>query len=896
MKTTERLLCLALAATMTVTAPRGLYGADQAVASAIEALRREHAQLHQLTLDNGMVCLLKRDTSAPVVSIQMWVGTGSIHEDEYLGCGLSHAIEHMIFNGTEQRGPNDITHEINAAGGVINAYTTNDRVVFYTDLPARNWQVGFDAIADSLMHATFPAAEWQQEREVILREFAMGEDDPKRVISKLLWRTAFTRHPYRHPTIGYKDLFSQITRDDLATFFRRHYVPDNMILAIVGDIDIAAVRATVKATFADFTRRPRRPVVLPQEPPQTEPRVSRQEGAYQVSRLIYAYHTVPLSHPDAAALDVLAAIVGRGRSSLFVRKFKEEQQLVHTIEAWSYTPREPGLFGVAASFAPERETELCQALRKAIAGLARARFAQRDIATAVRQVLSDELEELTTMQGQASGYAAGLFFAGDTRFAESYLTRLQTVKADDLREVAARYLTEPNQTLVVLAPTSPVDTGAPEPAPTPGIAAPLRTTIQYDIPVITRENRRLPVVNLCVALRGGLLSETEDTVGITALMAELLVRGTAKRDAAAIARDVESLGGRLTAFSGYNSFGLQASCLTPDVDTFMALVAECLTESTFPADELDKTRQLQIASLRQQQERPMYLAQTNLRERLFAGHPYRWERLGSETTLAALNRAAIRDYYRRLVVSGNLVIAVCGDIDAPTATALAAHHLRGIPRGSVAIAKAAAAPSLPQRCVVEAPRQQAIVLAGFPGVTVFDPRADALNLLERAMSGLASDLAEAVRGQGALAYYVGAYQQLGLDPGAFILYAGTRRDAVGTVETLFERELGRVAGQGLRGEELTRARNQLVAAHDMRLQDNAQTAMTCALNELYGLGYDYAFSLPDRLAGITVDDVRRAAAGVLSTNRMATSIVLPLAQPTEGAPNDARQSAPTRDR
>lgn len=852
--------------------------AGDAVGTAIEVLRRANAPLEQFTLDNGMVCLLKRDTAAPVVSVQVWVGAGSIHEHEYLGCGLSHAIEHMIFNGTATRAPNAITREINDAGGSINAYTTFDRVVFHADLPSRHWRVGFDAIADSVMHAAFPDAEWQQEREVILREFAMGRDDPDRVIDKLLWSTAFAEHPYRHPVIGHEDLFRQVTRDDLAAFFKQHYVPDNMILAIVGDVDTREVRTVVTDTFAGFARRPRPPVPLPREPEQFQPRRERREGDYEVARLVYAFHTVPLHHPDAAALDVLAAIAGDGRSSILVRGLREERRLVHEIDAWSYTPREPGLFGVSATFAPEREAEVCDAVLGELASLAKTRFRDAEIDKAIRRVLAVELGELATMKGQASAYASGLFFAGDPRFGEVYLERLRRVTPDALRGVAARYLTEANRTLVVLAPRVEAAAAVGEGAPASVTARPVRARIENDIPVIVREDRRLPFVDICVALRGGLLAETEDTVGITAVAAELLVRGTADRDARDIALAVERVGGQLSAFSGYNSFGLQARCMSADIDGIMALIAECLAESIFAQEELDKVRELQIAAIRRQREQPMAIAQANLRDLLFPGHPYRWDRLGTEATVGTLDRRRIRDHYRRLFMSGNLVIAVFGDIDADAAAALAAHHFRGVPRGRVTVAEAVAVPQLPRRVAVEEPRAQAIVLAGFPGVTVFDPRADALGILEDALSGLASDLAEAVRGDGALAYYVGAYQQLGLAPGAFVLYAGTRADAVADVETLFAREISRVITDGLREEELARARGRLIAEHDMSLQNNGQTAMTCALDELYGLGYDHAFSLPERLRAVTARQVREAAGGILDTNRMAVSVVTPDAQ------------------
>ncbi len=167
------------------------------------------------------------------------------------------------------------------------------------------------------------------------------------------------------------------------------------------------------------------------------------------------------------------------------------------------------------------------------------------------------------------------------------------------------------------------------------------------------------------------------------------------------------------------------------------------------------------------------------------------------------------------------------------------------------------------------------MLAGYPGVRLDDPRAEALNVLDTALSGLASDLGMAVREQRGLAYFVGSYHFAGLAPGFFVLYAGTREDAGDEVLSLMEAEARRVAEQGLREDELNRAREQRIAAHQMSLQNNAQLAQTCALNELYGLGYDYVFGTEARLRALTAEQVRDAAASVLRADRRAVSVVLP---------------------
>jgi len=850
---------------------------DDALQKTLVTLEAANTKLDRFTLPNGMVCLLKADPSAPVVSVQIWVGTGSIHEQEYLGAGLSHAIEHMLFKGTPTRAPGDITREINDAGGKINAYTTLDRVVYHTDLPARHWRVGFAALADSVMNADFPAEEWEQERKVILREFAMGKDDPGRVMNKLLWRTAFRKHPYRYPVIGYEDIFKAITRDDLVTFFNRHYVSDNMFLVIVGDIDPDEVKPVIRETFAPFVRRRRGPVMLPTEPRPISPRMARETGPYKLSRLTWAYHSVSLDHPDAAALDVLANIAGQGRSSHFVKSIVEEQQLAHSVSVWSYTPGERGLFGISATFDPEKETELLAAIEAELAKLRAAEFTEEELQKATRSVLMGELSGLTTMKGQASSYGSGEFYTGDPRFGETYIRQLKSITSETLQHVANTYLDDTARTVALLTPEGALATTASNDTEQTDKTGPRRLKLDNGVRLIVHEDHRLPFVYMTVALRGGLLSENASNVGVTTLMSDLLLRGTTTRSREQIARTTENLGSHLSTYSGYNSFGLKAKCLSSDVDVVSGLLAECLLTPSFPEAEIEKQRTLQLAAIQAQEERPMFLAQQELREAIFGSHPYRWTDLGTRDVVQKLTRDQIQEQHASTVVAGNLVVSLFGDIAEAEAIALASHMFEDIPSGDAeAIAPPqGAARVLPTRIEQTQPRQQAIVLAGFPGVSIFDPRKEALDVLQTAMSGLSSDLAISVRDKRGLAYYVGAYQQPGFDPGIFVIYSGTRREAAAEVEELYLAEIARVTVEGLRDEELTRAQRRIIADHDMRLQDNLSVAMTCGLNELYGLGFDHAFGTADRISSLTADAVREAAASVLSTNRMAVSVLLP---------------------
>src|SRR5246127_4745368 len=162
-------------------------------------------------LPNGLTVIVQEDHSAPVASVQAWCATGSIFEDEKLGAGLSHILEHMLFKGTKTQSRNAIAQKIQDVGGYINAYTSFDRTVFWIDVPREGVSTALNVLADAMMNSTLPPDEYRKEQEVIRREFAMGFDDPERMVSQLMFATAYQRHPYRLPVIGQMEIYNQLS-------------------------------------------------------------------------------------------------------------------------------------------------------------------------------------------------------------------------------------------------------------------------------------------------------------------------------------------------------------------------------------------------------------------------------------------------------------------------------------------------------------------------------------------------------------------------------------------------------------------------------------------------------------------------------------------------------------
>src|SRR5690349_14961272 len=207
------------------------------------------ADVNVTTLDNGLTIIVREDHSAPVVSAQAWAMTGSIHEGKWLGAGLSHVLEHMLFKGTTNRPGSRIDQEVQEAGGYMNAYTSFDRTVYHIDVPNTGGEKAIDILCDIMQHATLPPDELAKEMDVIRREMDMNVDDPNRRASRRLFETAYTRSPYRLTVIGYPDIFNELKPEDIHNYYREKYSPNNVFYVVAGDVKSDDVVAQIREAY-----------------------------------------------------------------------------------------------------------------------------------------------------------------------------------------------------------------------------------------------------------------------------------------------------------------------------------------------------------------------------------------------------------------------------------------------------------------------------------------------------------------------------------------------------------------------------------------------------------------------------------------------------------------------
>ncbi len=851
-------------------------------------------------LENGLNVILQEDHSAPVVAVQAWVNVGSADElpDE---AGLAHVHEHMLFKGTERRGVGEIAAEVEGAGGLINAWTSYDQTVYHIVMASRFADRAVDILADALQGSAFDGSELERELQVIQEEISRGEDLPSRVLSQNLFSTAFRAHPYGKPIIGTRESVDSFTRDHVLRFYRRWYRPDNITFVVVGDFAPEAMRAQIESLLGRFPASGTERAARPEEPAQSELRVSVETRDILEGHFALGFHVPGLNHDDIPALDLLSVLLGQGESSILHREIKREKALVTSIYSYVYTPREPGLMMIAGSFrgddggAVDPRAVLTAVLDELFA-TQHAYVGANDLRRVKTMLESEAIYEAETVQGRANRFGYFHVVAEDLAFEERFMALARAVTPERLNEVARRYLRPENLTVALVLPEARGD--APSEAEIKALveAAQARAneaarshldepdahgvithTFANGLRLVVQEDHSVGLAAVRAVFPGGLRFETPLNNGVNNFVSELLTAGTSTRSAQEIAETIEAMAGALSGFSGRNSIGLQLDVLSADIEPALALLAECVTDSVFPETEVARIRNEILAEISAQEDDLASTAFRQMARTLFAGHPFELNPLGTPETVGAFTRDDLLAFYRKHLKPSGMILSVVGDVSAFAMVQVVERLLGGGP-GEAAPAievPEAVAPATFERVVTLRERAQTHLATGYVTVSLRHEDRWPLELLAAILSGQGGRLFLQLRDKQSLAYSVGAYNMFGLDAGYFATYIATSPARADEASESMLRELERVREELVGEDELERAKTYLVGQREIGFQRVGNRAAYLAFDEAYGLGHGDHWRHAERLLATTREDVRRVARQYLDPARCVLSVVCP---------------------
>lgn len=866
-------------------------------------------------LDNGLTVLFEAQRAARVAAFQLWVKAGSADErpDQ---AGLAHLHEHMLFKGTERRGPGEIAGEIERHGGEINAWTSFDQTVYHVVIASQFARVGLDVLGDSIRRSAFDPAELSREVEVVCEEIKRADDMPSRRASRDLFATAYRVHPYQRPVLGWAETVRSFTRERVLEFYRRHYAPSNIVLAAVGDLDEARAREWAEEILGgDWGRSYPGRTERPPEPPQSGRRTLIRQDDVKEAHLSLAFPIPAVSHEDTPALDVLAMIAGQGEASRLVLEVKRKRSLVNEIHAFSYTPQDPGLFVVSLGLPASSVPPALEHTVKTLVQLRRALVTEDELQTVKAIVESEAVYNRETVQGLARKLGFYETAVGGIEEEARYYQRIAALTPERILEVAERYLRfedgivtglvppgtdlSEHQAVEVIDRACAEPSGAPherrsQPHPPPeplavtsalsarpGAGGLLVHRLSSGAQVVIREESSVPLFAVRASFLGGVRYETDQDNGKSTLLARMLVRGTPSRDAEEISHQIDRYSGSLSGQAGKSSVSLRAEFLSKHFHGAFDLFADCLLNPAFPEAELERERRLLLQDLLNREDKPSAVAFELFSRTLYQRHPYRLPQLGETASVEGLRREMLADYRQRHLDPSQLTLSVVGDVKADQVLALAEKHF-----GKAGPA-AAPPPSIPpeerargqRRSRKTLARQQTHLVFGFHGMRVTDAARRPLEVLSAVLSGQGGRLFVELRDKKSMAYSVSSMAMEGVDPGYFAVYIGTSPEKAEAALEGIQRELKRVREEKISPQELERAKRHLVGSHEIGLQRNGARAALLALDFLYGVGEENFARYDEQISAVTPEAVLDVAQRVIDFEGSALAVVGPEGKP-----------------
>lgn len=844
------------------------------------------------TLPNGLTLITKPQKGTGVVAINTWVKAGYFNETDEIA-GMAHLFEHMFFKGSKAfPGAEQISQELASIGGQTNAGTIYDSTNYYFVVPKEGFRKAVEIQADAISNPLFDPAELKKEAEVVIEESNRKLDNAPAVSMERMYATAFTQHRMKRWRIGSNEVLRNIQRANLMAFFETVYRPENIVLSIAGDITHEEALAVANETFGKLAKGTLDKRYGPKEPEQTAFRFGQSSAEIKQGYTVLGWHTPGVGNPDELALDVLAAVMGDGRSSRLYTKVVGPTS-ASTAEASHDNFDDIGVFAIQATFDEMNRITVDKGILAEVERMKawgptdfELQLAKNRIESALVAGLQGALGQATTLSQVEARYGVDKL--------RTRLLALQALTPKQVQEAAQRYLRVNNLTLYHYTPKGTPDmtadaalalvkeASATPPAALPAIKAPPApaqvAAAVADQPVkdlrlangarlLVRERPGSPMISTGVYFQGGRSDESSRNAGITQLMTRALRKGSSAHSGEEIDRSIEFLGTEFTTVTEADFFGLGLDIQRRNYSAGLALLAEVLRSPAFADKGVQEERFQQLAAIKRafdsSSARPVQMAF----EAMYPGHPYGLPAAGYAASLADIGPAQLREWHKARVTAQDAVIVVVGDITLADAKKMVEAQFAWLPkRGAAthAAPKPVAAPAARLEVAEYRDRKQSAIVYLFPTVNRKHADWPAVRLLNNVTSGLAGTFFGELRSKKSLAYTVFTQDSSRATDGLMLAYIATDAKKEEISKAALLDEIRKLPKDEFNAADVARAKSYYAGNTRINRQTNGALNRELATNAMFGLELDFTDRLLDTTAKLGVDDLRAVAGKYLS--------------------------------
>ncbi len=856
-------------------------------------------------LKNGLTVLVRPTHQIPKVSVQLWYNVGS--KDEKSGeKGIAHLIEHMIFKGTKDLTESDINLITHKLSGYCNAFTSYDYTGYLFDFPTHHWQEALPIMADCMKNCTFKQNLLNSELKAVIQELKMYKDDYQSSIVEELITTTFAGHPYQHPIIGYKNDLWNLNRENLVNFYQKHYIPNNAILIVVGDVSIDEVFTAAEENFGQIAPNldyKKEEYYLPSD------LVSKSVTLYrdvQQTSIILSYMVPGARDKVDYVIDIISWILGSGRSSRLYIKLVEEKKLVTEIDTFSDDLFDKGLFFIYfVPNEPNKVDEIINIIQEEIDLLAKYGPTQKELNRAIKKTETDYLTLLENNQKQA--YVIGKFYLsnGDENYIFNYLSESKSNLKELVQEILKKYFRFSSRNIGKILPMLELDKDRwlqlqeisdkedekvlslksregdlelgnkvkdilTKDCESFNFPKAERFVLKNGLEVMFYHNNNLPKIDLVLDLKAKYFYDPQNLQGLFNFTSSMLLEGTKKYKGIDLADTIESLGINVNIFPGHISMGM----LSEDFEQGLELLKEIITESVFDTDSIEKVRGQIISDIKNYWDDPSQFVGQIVSENVYKNHPYSKDILGSIDTVKKISRDDLISCYKKFISPDGARLSIVGD--------LSKYNIKNIidkifsSWHSVVVEDLSFSPITPaenQEIDYYINRDQVVLCFAAPSVKRFDNDYDKLLIFDQIFTGgvlgsMSSRLFK-IREQSGLFYTIGGSLifNSGTQPGMIFIKTIVSLDRLKEAEKLIKNTIDK-ATDFIDPEEFIQAKNGIVNSLVDNFESNKKIANSFLFLSRYKLSGDFFDTRASQLSKISIEETKESVKKFLDSSKM----------------------------
>ncbi|MBD2295827.1 insulinase family protein [Anabaena sphaerica FACHB-251] len=866
--------------------------------------------VEKTVLENGLTVLTKEVHNAPVVTVQVWYNIGSAKESPGIN-GIAHQLEHMMFKGTKNR-PVQFGQLFSALGSDSNAFTSYEQTAYYNTAERDKLKALLELEADRMQNLLIDPQQLASEKRVVISELRGYENSPKYRLKSAVMQSVFPEHGYGLPTGGTQADVEKLTVEQVREYYQKFYNPDHAILVIVGDFQTAPTLETVKDIFGNLpkSQQPSQlPKYLTSQVP-TSPIVLREPGAGKLLQMIYPLPDV--NHPDVPILGVMDYILTGGKNS-YLNQVLVKSGLASDVSAHVASLRAIGWYDLSVSAAPNQDLQkISITINNAITKLVKTGVTVEEVERAKNQIIASVILNRRDITSQGQQFANDLLIANDYRYTERYLENVRKVKAEDVIAVIKKYLQpqaaavgffEPGENTKDENNQSSSSSAASEENLTAGVTVtasevmkylpstvdgsnnlddlnnsnnqkiiPQRLTLVNGLRVLLLPDKSSPTVTLGGYIKAGKEFDQAEKAGLASLVAANLMNGTKSKDTLAIANILEARGASLDFTAQREGVRIQGKSLREDLPILLETMTDVVRNSTFPAQELEISRQQALNMLNVDLNDPYEVANRKFIQSLYPqNHPLHI--FPTPKSIQQIKRKEVITFKQKHYRPDTMVLVLVGDFDVEKVRSLIENQFGDWRvNGKPPMVKYPPIVMTDQGMRVNSVlpgKSQAVTYMGYIGIKRQDPRFYQALVLNQILGGdtLSSRLGAEVRDRLGLTYGIYSNFQGGKNIGTFLIEMQTNPEDTNQAIATTRKLLKQLHQHGVTAQEVETAKNTLMSNYNISLSKPEQLTTRMLMNEVYGLNELELRTFGEKIQQVSINEVNEAARQLLDPDK-----------------------------